>query len=130
MDPALVQLGTSKVLYRAKEHNDMELKRNVSIEELCRTVQVFYRTFKVREMYKQMKKVKPILERAIKARDIKKLTDAIAQCSQINFEMKLMKDAKELKILVAKEIEITERIEKLLKEKDLGKIYDQMCQEL
>lgn len=36
---ALVQIGTTKVLYRAEQHRDMELRRNLAVEEVTVFIQ-------------------------------------------------------------------------------------------
>lgn len=53
-----VQIGTSRVLYRAKQHRQMELIRNVAVEKVVLFLQRVIRGFLARLLLGRMKKVR------------------------------------------------------------------------
>merc|ERR1711997_543230 len=57
-----------------------------------------------------MRKVKPKLMEAIRTRNINLLNSSIADSVNIEFDMKLISDAKKLKMLIAKEKQCEEHI--------------------
>ncbi len=57
-----------------------------------------------------MKAVKPILVNAINARQLEALERAIDQSKDIEFDMKLIRDCKDLRDLILKEMEVTRKL--------------------
>jgi len=90
----LIQIGRTKVLYRAREHRIMEEKRQVAVERVARVLQRVTRGFLARQLYRRMKAIVPVLEAALKSRSVDKLKAALAKADSVGYEMKIMKDAK------------------------------------
>eukprot|EP00466_Bigelowiella_natans_P006255 jgi/Bigna1/140911/aug1.59_g15619 len=110
LDTKVVQIGRSKVLYRAPQHRLMESKRQIAVERVVRFLQRVSRGFIARCLFKRMKKIIPVLEHALKVRSTDALKAALAQADTVGFEMKLIKDARwQLHVF-----EEEERVEKLL----------------
>lgn len=57
-----------------------------------------------------MKAIKPVLLSAIKARTLDALEKALEQAKNIDFDMKLIRDCKELRDVILKEIEVTKKL--------------------
>lgn len=109
-----VQIGKTKVLYRAVDHRDMELVRNVEVEKKVVVVQAYHNGWLSRCLTRRLLHVRPILRSAIAARTLPALNDALQQSAHIEFEILELAQAKALKIQVEKEIDITNRLNVLM----------------
>jgi len=105
-----IQIGRSKVLYRAPQHRVMENKRNIAVERLVRVVQRVGRGYMARKLFRRMKAIVPVLERAIQSRKVANLQAALAEADGVGYEMKIMKDARYMLHVFEEE----ERVEKVL----------------
>lgn len=61
-------------------------------------------------LLKKMKAIKPVLLNAIKARSLDVLQKAIEEAKNIDFDMKLIRDCKELRDVILKEMEVTKKL--------------------
>lgn len=109
-----VQIGKTKVLYRATDHRDLELVRNVEVEKKVVVIQGFHLGWLSRCLTRRLLQIRPILRQAITARTLPALTDALAQAATIEFEILELAQAKALKIQVEREIDITNRLNTLV----------------
>lgn len=126
-DFSAVQVGKTRVLYRAPEHRRLELLRNVEVEKVTIRVQAKARGMNARQLLAQMLAVKPVLLNAMHQRKLEGLNAALAQCADITFPMKLIADATALRDLVARELACLARIDQLMKE-DHDAVYEQLSE--
>lgn len=79
-----VQLGSSRVLYRAKEHRVLQLLRNLALETIVPRCQKVIRGHLARVMRRRLLKAEKGLAKALKvANDISMLTKAIGEVPKI-----------------------------------------------
>ena len=76
-DMTYVQIGTTKVLYRAAQYREMELLRNVALSETITIIQAFNRGWNARSTYERMHAIREALRSAMHSRDLDELTQAI-----------------------------------------------------
>jgi len=107
---AKVQVGKTRVLYRAPEQRNLELQRNIAVERVTIQIQAVVRRVSAYRLLKKMKAVKPILVNAIKARSLDALDKALDSSKDIEFDMKLIRDCKNLKACILKEREIANKL--------------------
>eukprot|EP00466_Bigelowiella_natans_P015699 jgi/Bigna1/127316/aug1.4_g2024 len=98
------------VLYRTPEHRVMEGHRQVAVDRIVRYIQKIAKGFIARCLYRRMRAIIPVLERALASRNTETLKAALAKADTVGFEMKLMRDARWMLHVFEEE----ERIEKLL----------------
>lgn len=110
-----VQMGVTKVLYRAEQHKNMELKRNIAVEATVIYLQKMIRGWLARRLRRALKKHKPVLIAAIKARTLVQLDKALSECDGLKFPLYEWTQAKELKVLILEEQRVTALLESLLK---------------
>jgi myosin heavy subunit len=103
-------VGKTRVLYRAPEQRGLELQRNIAVERVTIQIQAGVRRMFARRLYKRMKAIKPVLINAIQSRSLNVLEQAIDAAKDIEFDMKLIRDCKELKALILKEMEVTKKL--------------------
>ncbi|ELR21237.1 myosin1, putative [Acanthamoeba castellanii str. Neff] len=109
-DWSKVQVGKTRVLYRAPEQRGLELQRNIAVERVTIQIQAGVRRMFARRLYKRMRAIKPVLLNAIKSRSLSVLEQAIDAAKDIEFDMKLIRDCKELRSVILKEMEITKKL--------------------
>jgi len=97
-------------LYRAPEQRNLELQRNIAVERVTIQIQAVVRRVSAYRLLKKMKAVKPILVNAIKARSLDALDKALDSSKDIEFDMKLIRDCKNLKACILKEREIANKL--------------------
>jgi myosin heavy subunit len=102
------RVGNSMVFYRFKEHRLLELKRNVYINGLVIVAQKCFKRHMAINLKHALAEAKPHFEAAIRSQDIPTLEETIARYDHLTFEMKVIKDAKELrhKLIERKQIEV------------------------
>jgi myosin heavy subunit len=103
-------VGKTRVLYRAPEQRGLELQRNIAVERVTIQIQAGVRRMFARRLYKRMRAIKPVLLNAIKSRSLSVLEQAIDAAKDIEFDMKLIRDCKELRSVILKEMEITKKL--------------------
>lgn len=119
------QIGNTRVLYRAPEHRNLELLRNVAVEKITIVLQAWQRRIIVHKMVKRLLEIRPILRDAIRQRTIPALEAALQEAADAEFEIKEIIDAKALKILVAAEERVTATMQSLVSQ-DPERVYDQL----
>ena len=124
-DFSQVQIGNTKTLYRAGEHRQFELLRNLAVEKQSVILQAYLRRWRAQKKARIMFKLKPVLQAAINSRDLATIKDAIAQYKDIDWEIKEFIDAKNLRDVIELEIDITNRLNSLVNQ-DPEIAYDQM----
>jgi len=126
-----VQIGNSRVLYRANEHRDLELLRNLAVEKQSVILQAYIRRWKSQLKAQKLFVLKPILQSAIASRNLETIKNAIAQYVNIDWDIKEIIDAKRLRDIIELEIDITNRLNGVVNQ-DPEVVYDQMkkaCEE-
>ena len=76
-DMSAVQIGTTKVLYRANQYREMELLRNVALSETITIIQAFNRGWNARSTYATMNDIRQYLRNAMATRELSDLEEAI-----------------------------------------------------
>ena len=76
-DMSAVQIGVTKVLYRAAQYREMELLRNVALSETITIIQAFNRGWNARSTYAVMNDIRQTLRSAMQSRDLNELEQAI-----------------------------------------------------
>eukprot|EP00013_Stygamoeba_regulata_P023515 CAMPEP_0177666056 /NCGR_PEP_ID=MMETSP0447-20121125/21382_1 /TAXON_ID=0 /ORGANISM="Stygamoeba regulata, Strain BSH-02190019" /LENGTH=1567 /DNA_ID=CAMNT_0019172187 /DNA_START=105 /DNA_END=4808 /DNA_ORIENTATION=- len=125
-DYSAAQIGSTRVLYRAKEHRSLELARNVAVEAKSIILQAYERTFRAQRMARRLFEVKPVLEQAMATRTLEALDAALQQAADVDFEMKQLSDARNLREVVRKELDITSRLNSLMPQ-DHEVVYEQLA---
>ncbi|GAB5366355.1 hypothetical protein AAMO2058_001136700 [Amorphochlora amoebiformis] len=110
LDTKKVQIGRTKVLYRAPEHRVMEAERQIHVERICCYLQNVIRGFLARCLYRRMKAIIPVIQNALRSRKVAVLKAALEQADGVGFEMKMTADARWMLHVFEEE----ERVEKLL----------------
>jgi len=98
-----VQIGQTRVLYRAEQHRVMELKRNLAVEEVTIYTQKYCRRVLTRLLRERCIKYKPILKAAIDSRDLATVEAAISQASGLGFPIYELKQAQRFKYVIQEE---------------------------
>ena len=124
-DFTAVQIGNTKTLYRAGEHRQFELLRNLAVEKQSIILQGYLRRWRAQKKAQKMFQLKPVLQRAIASRDLATIKDAIHQYKEIDWDIKEFIDAKNLRDVIELEIDITNRLNMLVNQ-DPEVAYDQM----
>eukprot|EP01099_Mayorella_cantabrigiensis_P000475 TRINITY_DN1221_c0_g2_i3.p1 TRINITY_DN1221_c0_g2~~TRINITY_DN1221_c0_g2_i3.p1 ORF type:complete len:779 (+),score=191.17 TRINITY_DN1221_c0_g2_i3:2124-4460(+) len=108
-----IQIGVTKVLYRAEQYRTLELLRNVAMEKASIKVQSSVRAWIARRFCKRLSACRKVLREAIKARNLEKLNFALDK-QVIEFELKEQKDAQKLREIVIEELRLTKLINELM----------------
>ncbi len=109
-DLTKVQIGKSRVLYRAEQHRTMELIRNVAVEATTVRIQQNIRGWLARKLKKRLLAARPKLQSAMATRTLEALDKCFAELPRLGFELYEFTRAKRLRYVITEEI----RIEKLL----------------
>ena len=113
MDPAIVQIGRSRVLYRADQHKVMELKRNVALEDVTIFLQKQIRGWSVRKMTKFWKSKRQNLKSKIQKRELADLETALSELMKVRFPFLELTKAKDLRDVLYKERDCDLMLEKI-----------------
>ena len=117
-----VQFGKTRVLYRAKEHRNLKLLRNLALETIVPVCQKLIRGGIAREFGRRLKKATSALANALKvANDIKLMDDAIAAVSPTIGPLSKVFKAQPVNLKKAKAAR-----DDLQKWVDLEKIFDRL----
>jgi len=103
LDLTQVQIGSTRVLYRAEQHRVMELKRNLAVEEVTIYAQKYCRRVLVSLLKDRCIKYKPVLKAAIDTRSIEEVDKALAQAGAIGFPIYELKQAQRFKFVFMEE---------------------------
>lgn len=120
-----VQIGVSRVLYRAPSHRKIELLRSIEMEKAAIKAQKVIRGFAARIIARELKRVRPILRKAMQVRSLNEVNKALDEAKNCSFEMKEITDARALRDVIIEENRITGILEKLVKQ-DPEKAFDEM----
>ena len=98
-----VQIGATRVLYRAEQHREMELKRNLAVDEVTTFAQKYCRRVLTRYLRERCLKFRPLLKAAVDSRSIEQIDAAIAQAGAIGFPIYELKQAQRMKFVFREE---------------------------
>jgi len=98
-----VQVGKSLILYKAAQHRDLELIRNVVVERAVITLQAWNRGWRTRILTKKLKEMRKVLLSAIATRDLDTILAAIEKSDDLDFELYDAVRAKQLRDLILEE---------------------------
>lgn len=82
-DFSQVKFGATMALYRSDQHRLLELLRALALERVCAMIQAIARGFMARRFYAKVRAVKPRVEKAVRARDVQQIDEALAQYSKL-----------------------------------------------
>ena len=88
------KVGKTMVFYQQKEHSIMEKKRELAFNSHVCLIQSVFRAYRDRKDFMEMKRIRPKLEQALETRNINLLKEAIDESALIQYDMKLIRDAK------------------------------------
>jgi myosin heavy subunit len=120
-DHSAFQVGKTMYLFRAEQYRTLELCRSLASERVCSIIQSVGRGYLSRVYVNRVKSLRPILQKAIKSRDVNVLTDAIRKVNNLlgvyqNFSVAVafgeLKEAQDMK----EALEQAERFSELLKQ--------------
>mmetsp|Transcript_41208 Transcript_41208/g.68864 ORF Transcript_41208/g.68864 Transcript_41208/m.68864 type:complete len:1215 (-) Transcript_41208:481-4125(-) len=120
-----LKMGRTMVLYRAKEHRIMSLTRNLAVEKVVIYLQAIYRGYLARKLRIKLLKLRPILQDALKGRDIPKIEAALSKCDGVGFPMLEIGKLKRLKYVIEEEKRVQEKLRVLLT-KDPEDVFDEL----
>jgi myosin heavy subunit len=102
------RVGRSMIFYRFKEHRCLELRRNISMNDLVLVAQKCFKRHMAITLKNRLAEAKPYFEAAIQSQSLASLDEVLARFDNLTFEMKVIKDAKTLrhKLIEQQEIEI------------------------
>jgi myosin heavy subunit len=126
MDPAEVQIGQSRVLYRAEQHRTMELKRNLAVEAVVVFLQKIVRGWLCRVLKKSLRKAKPLLIKAMQTRDLPQIEKVLDEVKHLKFELFEWTQCKRLKFELVEEKRINTLLSELLSRGDPEKHYNEL----
>ena len=87
MDLNNVQIGTTRVLYRAEQNRAMELRRNLAVEDVTVFIQRALRVKLTRMLEGRCRAIRPVLLQALQSRNIDTLDAALAQADAVGFKI-------------------------------------------
>ena len=119
------QIGNTRVLYRAFEHRQFELLRNLAVEKQSIIMQAYMRRWATQRKAQVLFKLKPVLQQAINSRNLEQIKAAIAQYKNVDWDIKEVIDARRLRDVIELEIDITNRLNNFVNQNH-EQVYDQM----
>jgi hypothetical protein len=111
------------VLYRAKQHRDMELMRNLELEAVAVYIQKFCRRKTVEMLEARCKMCKPILAAAVASRDVDKVKAALDRAAAVGFEIFEVQAAKRMLFVFEEERRLQKMFGSLVRQ-DKHEFYD------
>lgn len=85
-----VQVGKTRVLYRAKTQRQLELLRNVQVEKVTIVLQSEFRRMYAIPLAARMRAIKSVLENALQNPTLEGLDAALEKAKNIDFPMYLL----------------------------------------
>ena len=82
-----VQIGTTRVLYRAEQNRAMELRRNLAVEDVTVFIQRTLRVRLAKMLEARCRAIRPVLLQALQSRNIDTLDAALAQADAVGFKV-------------------------------------------
>ena len=82
-----VQIGTTRVLYRAEQNRAMELRRNLAVEDVTVFIQRALRVKLAKMLEARCRAIRPVLLQALSSRNIDTLDAALAKADQVGFKI-------------------------------------------
>lgn len=110
-----IQIGRSKVLYRAEQHRYMELKRNVALSTVAEYIQKYWRGAICRKLRREWVYHQPGIVSAIQKRQLDLLNYALETVQHLKFPFKELSDARDLRNLLLKEKDCNDRLTYLIR---------------
>lgn len=92
-----VQIGTSRILYRASQHQDMELKRNLAVEDVTIFIQKFVRVKLAKILEQRCRAIRPKLLHAIQSQRIEDVEAALSEASTLGYDLYEIKQLQHMK---------------------------------
>ena len=89
-DLGAVQIGRTRVLYRAQQHREMELSRNLAVEKVTTLVQSYIRRRIARDLYQRCVELQPELEALHQRGDESSIDKAIAMAQSLPFKPRVV----------------------------------------
>mmetsp|Transcript_31812 Transcript_31812/g.77526 ORF Transcript_31812/g.77526 Transcript_31812/m.77526 type:complete len:1662 (+) Transcript_31812:33-5018(+) len=120
-----LKFGRTMVLYRASEHKEMSLTRNLAVEKTVIFLQAVYRGYAARKLKKKLLKVRPTLRAALKGRDLAKIESALSLVDGIGFPLLEIGKLKRLKYVIEEEKRVQAKLQVLLT-KDPEDVFDEL----
>eukprot|EP00002_Diphylleia_rotans_P005132 TRINITY_DN1421_c0_g1_i1.p1 TRINITY_DN1421_c0_g1~~TRINITY_DN1421_c0_g1_i1.p1 ORF type:complete len:1546 (-),score=390.98 TRINITY_DN1421_c0_g1_i1:282-4919(-) len=108
-----MHIGATRVLYRAEPHRSIELDRNVALQKVVIFLQAAFRGTIARRLAIQLKKVKPVLIQAMKARDLGKIQAALKLAAPLPFQLFETVKARQLEALIIEEQSVIAKLKEL-----------------
>jgi len=82
-----VQIGATRVLYRAEQSRNMELRRNLAVEDVTVFVQRAIRMKLLRALEARCREIRKVLLTALQTRNLETLDKAIAEADAVGFKI-------------------------------------------
>jgi myosin heavy subunit len=95
-DANAVQIGTTKILYRAKQHKDMELRRNLAVEQVAIFIQKYSRRALAKQLEQRVKMIRPVIAKAIASRSIEQVKEALKRAANVGYDTTEILEAKRM----------------------------------
>lgn len=124
-EAADIQVGKTMVLYRAKQSRPMELLRLNAVNSYASVLQRHARGMIARIQYRKMRKVLPIIKRAIEEREEQALRKALSKAAPLTFKMRQVVRAERLLQAIETERKLIPKIKDALK-KDMERSFDEV----
>ncbi|KNC53433.1 myosin XI-2 [Thecamonas trahens ATCC 50062] len=91
-----VQIGRTRVLYRAKMHRALEVRLSIILHRMATKAQAAFRGFRARKLFAQMKKVDAAMRAAMATLDVDTLRAAISEARAMWFQLGVTDEAERL----------------------------------
>lgn len=111
-----VQIGKTRVLYRAEQHRTMELKRNLAVEQTVIQIQKNIKRCVARRLKKRLLAARPIFQEAIRQRTVEAIDSAFHKTGHLGFDLYEATQAKRLKYVIEEEKRIDDLLNRLMKQ--------------
>jgi hypothetical protein len=126
-DPEQVQIGKTMVLYRAKQHRDMDLRRNLAVEQVAIFIQKYARRNLAKLLEIRCKMIRPVIAKAIASRSIEQVSAALKRAAGVGFDTAEILEAKRM-LFVFEEEQRLEGVFAVLCTQDPHQFFDQYAE--
>ncbi|KNC46294.1 uncharacterized protein AMSG_02747 [Thecamonas trahens ATCC 50062] len=120
-----IQIGRTRVLYRAAAHNVLEIKRSLALTKAALSIQRVFRGFRARTLYAAMRSVYLQLKDAMATRQLAKLRPAVNAARAMWFQLGITDTAEALCVQLEDEAELSVLAAALV-DKDPESHYEQI----
>jgi myosin heavy subunit len=83
-----VQIGRSRILYRAEQHRQMELKRNLAVEGVTVVIQNYLRVKLAKMLEQRCRNIRPVFVKALQSESVDEYDKALEQADSVGFKIK------------------------------------------